>query len=427
MKFSRGKHYLNGIDWISAVLNHQCRLTSGGGNNILIVLELGTPFSSEKSRRLLDACHTILPLLNGNIRRAWHLAPYWRPGSNHEIPFSEISVNDADSFLQKFANDPLPKNKCIEIKLISSNGKGCLVFKFSHLLFDGRGAELFLKSINEGNLETVSMRPGLPTPDLRKWADKFQAGKIVHRKRLAILEQHKIAFLPSEQMTSRPARFRIIKLDPGASADIQKKSEREAGPFMFGIYLASIVCHSFDQFLNSRNIKGDIMLPMSVDLRGFGVPANTVFFNQWSFSPLIAERDEHRELADWTGKLKKQMMSNAAEKIPLSLRTASMLSRIVPLPLMSLFSKNIFGGTAGSIMFSFVSGSSLSTDFLKTPLLNIYHVPLMPPHPGIGVFFNRFEDRINAVISYREGILSEDEIDVFVNSIEKCLRSNPTR
>jgi hypothetical protein len=85
---------------------------------------------------------------------------------------------------------------------------------------------------------------------------------------------------------------------------------------MLGVYLASIVCHSYDQFLNARNISGDIMLPMSVDLRGFGVPANTVFFNQWSFSPLIAERDERRELADWTGKLKKQMMSNAAGKIP---------------------------------------------------------------------------------------------------------------
>ena len=164
------------------------------------------------------------------------------------------------------------------------------------------------------------------------------------------------------------------------------------------------------------------MLPMSVDLRGFGVSPKTIFFNQWSFSPLIAKRDEHRELADWTDKLNKQMMSNAAEKIPQSLRTASLLARILPLPIMSHFAKNIFGQTAGSIMFSFVSGSSLTRSFNETPLLNIYHLPLMPPHPGIGVFFNSFENRINAVISYREGILSEDEIDEFTHSIEKCLR-----
>ena len=426
MGFSRGKYYCNGIDWISAALNHQCRLTPARGNNFLVVLELGSLFSSSKSKRLLDACHSILPLLCGSIRRAWHLAPYWQPGGNgDEVPFSENSVTDnagADSVLLAFANEPLPKNTGIAIKMISFNGSGRLVFKFSHLLFDGRGAELFLKSIVEGNLKTVAMNPGLPSPELNKWAKKFQAGKIVHRKRLAILQKHKIAALPSTHMTTMPARFRIIQLDPAASAHIQRKSDCEAGPFMLGVYLASIVCLGFDQFLNIRNINGDIMLPMSVDLRGFGVPANTVFFNQWSFSPLIAERDERRELAGWIDKLKKQMMSNVAGKIPQSLRAASLLSRIVPMHLLSLFSKNMFGGTSGSIMFSFVSGSSLATAFIETPLLNMYHLPLMPPHPGIGVFFNRFEDRINAVLSYREGILSEDEIDEFAHSIEKCLR-----
>ncbi len=425
MLFSRRKYYLNGIDWIAAALNCQCRLTPARGNNFLLVLELGAPFSSDKSKRLMDACHSILPFLVGSIRRAWHLAPYWQPGSGSEIPFSENTVKDesgADFLLQAFANEPLPKNTAIAIKLISIDGKARLVFKFSHLILDGRGAELVLKSVLEGNLETVAAHPGLPSPDLHRWADKFQAGKIVHRKRLEILEQHKIAALPSEQMTDMSAKFRIIKLDDAASADIQKKSDREAGPFMLGIYLASIVCHSFNQFLNVRKINGDIMLPMSVDLRGFGVPQNTVFFNQWSFSPLIAERDERRELSDWIGKLKKQVMANAAAKIPQSLHTASMLSRIVPLPILSFFSKNMFGGTAGSIMFSFMSGSSLSQAFFETPLLNMYHLPLMPPHPGIGVFFNRFEDRINAVVSYRQGILSEDEIDKFTSSIEKCMR-----
>ncbi|HCE45132.1 MAG TPA: hypothetical protein DET40_16445 [Lentisphaeria bacterium] len=426
MLLSEKKHYYNGIDWVAAALNYQCRLTPARGNNFLIVLDLGAhPFSSAKKTRLLDACNAILPLLNGSIRRAWHLAPYWQTGNGSGVPFSENSPADdagADSVLYKFMNEPLPEDTGLEIKLISFNGSGRLIFKFSHLLFDGRGAELFLRAIDGGHSDLMAMHPGLPHPELNNWTEQFKAGKIVHRKRLAILEKHKIAALPSGQLTAMPARFRVIQLDPAASAGLQKKSEREAGPFMLGIYLASIVCHCFDHFLDARGINGDIMLPMSVDLRGFGVPANTVFFNQWSFSPLIAERDEHRELAGWIGKLKKQMMSNAADKIPQSLRTASLLSRILPLPIMSLFSKNIFGQTAGSIMFSFVSGSSLAPSFIETPLRNMYHLPLMPPHPGIGVFFNSFEDRINAVISYREGILSEDEIDEFTQSIEKCLR-----
>jgi hypothetical protein len=422
---SKKKYYCNGIDWIAAALNYQCRLTPARGNNFLIVLELGDRFSPAGKARLLDACQTMLPMLGGSIRRAWHLAPYWRQGDGPEVPFSESSATDgtsADSALHIFANEPLPKKTSIEIKLISCNGAERLIFKFSHLLFDGRGAELLLKSIDEEDLETIAAHPGLPTPELDGWSDKFQAGKIVHRKRLAILRQHKIAALPSAQMTTMPAGFRIIQLDTATSADIRKKSDREAGPFMLGIYLASIVCLRFDQILNVRGVNGDIILPMSVDLRGFGIPANTVFFNQWSFSPLVAERDERRELADWIDKLKKQMMSNAAGSIPQSLRAASMLARVLPLPALALFAKNIFGGAAGSIMFSFMSGSSIASAFIETPLLNMYHLPLMPPHPGIGVFFNRFEDRINAVLSYRQGILSEIEIDDFASSIEKSLR-----
>ncbi|MFZ2657743.1 MAG: hypothetical protein WAX69_22610 [Victivallales bacterium] len=424
MQFSRGKYYFNGIDWVAAALNHQCRPTPARGNNFLIVLELGASFSSAKIKRLLDACHDLPPLLDGCVRRAWHLAPYWQPGPGSGVLFSENPASDdtgIDSILRAFANEPLPSNTSIEIKLISCNGSGHLIFKFSHLLFDGRGAELFLRSIHDGHSEVMAIHPGLPHPELNDWARQFQAGKIVHRKRLEILEKYKIAALPSEHLTTMPARFRVIQLDAAASADIQKRSEREAGPFMLGIYLGSIVCRCFGHFLDKRGVKGDMMLPMSVDLRGFGIPAKTVFFNQWSFSPLIAERDEHREPADWIGKLKRQMMSNAAAKIPLSLRTASLLSRIVPLTMMSLFAKNIFGNTAGSIMFSFMSGSSLQPAFIGTPLLNMYHLPLMPPHPGIGVFFNSFENRINAVISYREGILSEDEIDEFTRSIGKCL------
>jgi hypothetical protein len=425
VRFSKKKYYCNGIDWIAAALNYQCRLTPARGNNFLIVLELGAKFSAAGKARLLNACHTILPMLGGSIRRAWHLAPYWRPDDAPEVPFSESCAADenaADSALHIFANEPLPKKTSIGIKLISRSGAERLIFKFSHLLFDGRGAELLLKSIDGEDMETITAHQGLPTPGLDGWQDKFQAGKIVHRKRLAILRQHKIAALPSAKITAMPAIFRVIQLDHAASAGIREKSDREAGPFMLGIYLASIVCHRFDQFLNVRGIKGDIVLPMSVDMRGFGVPAGAVFFNQWSFSPLAAERDERRELADWIDKLKKQMMSNAAEKIPQSLRAASMLARIFPLPILSLFAKNIFGSAAGSIMFSFMSGSSLTSAFIETPLLNMYHLPLMPPHPGIGVFFNRFEDRINAVLSCRQGMLSEIEIDEFASSIEKSMR-----
>jgi hypothetical protein len=42
-------------------------------------------------------------------------------------------------------------------------------------------------------------------------------------------------------------------------------------------------------------------------------------------------------------------------------------------------------------------------------VVNAYHVPVVPPRPGIGVFFNRCANRDNLVVAWREGVVSEGE------------------
>ena len=44
-------------------------------------------------------------------------------------------------------------------------------------------------------------------------------------------------------------------------------------------------------------------------------------------------------------------------------------------------------------------------------VVNAYHVPVVPPRPGIGVFFNRCGGRNNLVVSWIEGVVSEAEAD----------------
>ena len=42
-------------------------------------------------------------------------------------------------------------------------------------------------------------------------------------------------------------------------------------------------------------------------------------------------------------------------------------------------------------------------------MLNAYHAPVVPPRPGIGVFFNRCAGRNNLVVSWIEGVVSDAE------------------
>jgi hypothetical protein len=49
--------------------------------------------------------------------------------------------------------------------------------------------------------------------------------------------------------------------------------------------------------------------------------------------------------------------------------------------------------------------------------MNAYHIPVVPPRPGIGVFFNRCGTRHNLVVSWIEGVASADEVQRIIDVI----------
>jgi hypothetical protein len=51
--------------------------------------------------------------------------------------------------------------------------------------------------------------------------------------------------------------------------------------------------------------------------------------------------------------------------------------------------------------------------------LNAYHVPAVPPRPGIGVFFNRCGDRNNLVVAWIDGVVSEEDVTRIVERVRE--------
>ena len=70
--------------------------------------------------------------------------------------------------------------------------------------------------------------------------------------------------------------------------------------------------------------------------------------------------------------------------------------------------------TAGGELFSFNCAdladwpAALEQCFGRR-VVNAYHVPVVPPRPGLGVFFNRCGNRNNVVVSWMEGVVSRDD------------------
>jgi len=54
-------------------------------------------------------------------------------------------------------------------------------------------------------------------------------------------------------------------------------------------------------------------------------------------------------------------------------------------------------------------------------ITNIFHMPRTPVPPGIGIFFQQSNEKLNVILSYLDGMLSKDEEEIFLTSLKSRL------
>ena len=83
--------------------------------------------------------------------------------------------------------------------------------------------------------------------------------------------------------------------------------------------------------------------------------------------------------------------------------------RIVPLPVLSRLMLRPLNGEFASLGFSAVGkGGYPFRQFMQAEVRNLVHMPLVPVPPGLGFVFNQFGGRLNAVLSYVDGLLDAE-------------------
>jgi len=159
------------------------------------------------------------------------------------------------------------------------------------------------------------------------------------------------------------------------------------------------------------------LVPVSIDSR---IPENVhkeLFFNHMSFLFFKIKADTVDDFMLLVTEIKKQMYEQVKDGLPDALKKASFLLRIAPLRIVNfclqLMSKKHFA----SFSFSFVGSSYNTQKFMDQRVKNIFHLPRVPNPPGIGIFFNQFNGRLNATLSYFDGILSENEVKLIVDEL----------
>jgi hypothetical protein len=403
--------------------------TTGAGNMSQVVLTLDSIISPSEFQQHLGRFISEFPVVNGSISRDINICPYWRLPGKTEGDLNFVSYNCTDErelflLLGECANRPFKDDaEHLAFHLINmENAKSCLAMTFDHRLFDARGAESFLGLLQQylGNNSRAGVSSGVAMTapaHLSEWMEKFLAGRNVNRKIISLSEKT-LAVLPVPHGKKKEFRFRLIRFSEQETKTIYDSAYRTAGYLMETPYLLSVIMQAMDGLFIRRKVQeGSYLAAVSIDMRASEDVKQELFFNHVSYLFFQARCDSVNNRKELINSIKMQMYDQIKTGVPRDIMEASHLTRIAPL---SFFKKIIDGPLKGKIatfIFSHVSKNLLSPDLMGAKIEEVFHMPRVPVPPGLGFFSNYFNGRLNLVISYLDGLMSEDEVDMLVKEI----------
>ena len=428
--YQKNKYYLNGIDWIISVLDLMTRKSIGLNNFSHVVIETQTLINKEELTLLLNQNLKKFPFLNGYIKRNYNLAPYWKiPNKKNKnqlnIKYIVSENNDIHKIFNTILNIPFKSREhYLSFFLIKEKDKNYFIMKFDHRIFDAYGAEQFLNIIKDFSLDKKYIFKN--SSNLCKWKDKFFAGKTINRFFIKLLEGNKkseISILLNP-IKRKKIFSHIVSFNEKETEFIINKAYNKAGYLFIMPYLLAVTIKSLNNFLLKRKFKiPAYIIPVNINMRDNKKEYNTMFFNHLSFLFFkFSNEDLLQDISFIIKQIKTQMYNQIEEKIPNKILQATYLTRIVPLFLLNKIINSILKNKKlNGFSFSYIE-SNINNFFIEEKINNIFHMPCVPTPPGLGIFFNKFQDKLNLTISFVDSlILDKKEIKDFTNSIKDNL------
>ena len=353
-------------------------------------------------------------MAGGRVKRGLQWYPKWYPAEHNTAGIrleDEIPCQDWEAIRDIMLTRPLPSACTVRITPVRTPQKLILACSFSHLLFDGIGAEEFLrKAAGNGDFHLAELQ--YPTTD---WQTIRQAG-VKMGNYMKEINQKSICRIPTPRKETA-VRYHILRISAEKLTLLQKKIDQKYGPFSFSIWLLALLLQGMEKQFRKQELPGEyIMIPMSVDLRNKRGLNGSIFFNQWSLMPLTVPRTVlQRTLTETVQSLRALYMTALAERVPEMFRDAAEAMRYIPYFGIDPVVRRHPGQTLGTMMFSYLN-SNVSDIFNAQ---NFYHCPVMPAGCPLGFFVNNCNG-LNLTISER-GIFRSDDYTQFVNLFNRTL------
>ena len=442
--------YLSGIDWVITGLEQSLRQTAGVGNWSQLVFELEGKLDDDLFRETAQRYVESFPVLQGRVGRAWHGVPFWKtPKTMRVIPVpiesdrlsDEASLEDLTHRLgQCLIAPPGEPGSMVGFMLLYTRKTTFLAFRFDHRLLDARGAELFFKGLVDElkDPKTLSQNEPCEIPfqkaNLRPWIPKFKSGqqvvRLLRRQQEAAapfqLSAHaERSGVPSPETrtstSASPFHFKLLSLTPSESESLIARAYDEAGYLMLTPWLAAKMTDVLDHLIKKTDqiqLKGQV-IPCAIDLRDD--KNKEMFFNRVSFLYLCRSKGEACP-RDLPKQFSRQFFGQIQQGMPQHLENAWKLARIIPAPLYGKLLKGPLKNFAGTFNLAYVGeGLSDIQTLAEHSVRNAFHMPLVPPAPGLGFFINRFQGGFNLCITSTRDLLSDEDMDELLRGVKQMI------
>jgi hypothetical protein len=218
---------------------------------------------------------------------------------------------------------------------------------------------------------------------------------------------------------TRVCKFKTINFDIGQTNRFIDNAYNQAGYLMLMPYALAKSIIAMHRIFKAKNISGAVyIIPVSIDTRPQETTRQELFFNHLSFIFFKIDADLVNNFSCLLSVIKEQMYEQIKTGFPQALKNASMLLRIISLPLVNFFVRCMSKKQFAAFSFSFVNSAYSSTKFIEQEVKNIFHLPRVPNPPGIGIFFNQFNHQLNITLSYFDGIISEGQAEQIINELK---------
>ena len=434
---SKNKLYLSGCDWVIGALDYLMKKNTCAGNMSQVVLVLDRAIARTEMQDCLGRFLNEFPVAHGSVSRDINLCPCWRipekaEGNLNFTSYNCLSEGDLLTLLGKCVNKPFKDDsEHLAFHLINiENQKSCLAMTFDHRLFDARGAESFLglfqQYLKNGDDSEIAHGILLTAPaHLSEWIKKFLAGRNVNRKIIA-MSKNPPDTLPLPPGKENHFKFKLISFTLQETQIVYDNAYKEAGYLIEMPFLMAAVMQAVNELFRNRGLpSGSYLASASIDMRTDEDIKKELFFNHVSYLFFQTQANTIYDRKRLINSIKMQMYEQVKAGIPRDIMEASHLTRIAPLPFLKKIIDVPLKGKIATFIFSHVSKNPLSPEIMGTGIENVFHMPRVPSPPGLGFFSNYYNGRLNLVISYLDGLISNEEVNMMGKGIRENLAALP--